>query len=81
MPSDRSPESLALSRPATGGVTAVEALIGAAILTATAFRLRDEDALIAQLRGLVEAVDVFTDEAEGAGEGEGLDAVLALAAE
>lgn len=33
-----------------------EAVIGAAVLVATAFRLRDEDALVAALRALVRAV-------------------------
>jgi hypothetical protein len=33
-----------------------EAVTGAAILVATAFRLRDEDALVAALRQLVRAV-------------------------
>jgi hypothetical protein len=37
----------------------VEPLISAAMLTATAFRLRDEEGLIVALRELVDAVDRF----------------------
>lgn len=42
----------------------LENLVGAAVLVATAFRLRDEDALILTLRRLTDAVDALEAEAE-----------------
>jgi hypothetical protein len=39
----------------------LEPLVSAALLTATAFRLRDHDALIGALRLLVRAIRVFED--------------------
>ena len=41
-----------------------ENVVGAAVLVATAFRLRDEDALIMTLRRLTDAVDALEVEAE-----------------
>ena len=41
------------------GDSRVENVVGAAILVATAFRLRDEDALILTLRRLTTAVDAL----------------------
>ena len=41
------------------GDTRLEAVAGAALLVATAFRLRDEDALILTLRRLTDAVDAL----------------------
>ena len=41
----------------------LEAVVGTAVLVATAFRLRDEDALIMTLRRLAEAVDALEAEA------------------
>lgn len=41
---------------------AAESVLGAAVLVATAFRLRDEDALVVALRRLVEAVRRLEDE-------------------
>lgn len=42
----------------------LENLVGAAVLVATAFRLRDEDALILTLRRLTDAVDALEEAAE-----------------
>jgi hypothetical protein len=41
----------------------LENVVGAAVLVATAFRLRDEDALILTLRRLTDAVDVLEEAA------------------
>lgn len=41
------------------GDTRLENVVGAALLVATAFRLRDEDALILTLRRLTDAVDAL----------------------
>jgi hypothetical protein len=48
-------------RPDVTADRAHEAVIGAAVLVATAFRLRDEDALVAALRALVRAVQKLED--------------------
>ena len=48
------------------GVSRVENVVAAAVLAATAFRLRDEDALVLTLRRLTSAVDAL--EAETAEE-------------
>jgi len=42
----------------------LEHVVGAAVLVATAFRLRDEDALILTLRRLTDAVDALEEAAE-----------------
>lgn len=42
----------------------LESVVSAAVLVATAFRLRDEDALILTLRRLTDAVDALEIEAE-----------------
>jgi|GEM_PF-1995939 len=42
----------------------LENVVGAAVLVATAFRLRDEDALILTLRRLADAVDALEEAAE-----------------
>lgn len=47
----------------------LESVVGSAVLVATAFRLRDEDALIMTLRRLAEAVDALEAEAESEAEG------------
>ncbi len=47
-----------------------ENLVGAAVLVTTAFRLRDEDALIMTLRRLTDAVDAMEAEAEAEATGE-----------
>lgn len=41
------------------GDSRLETVVGAAVLVATAFRLRDEDALILTLRRLTDAVDAL----------------------
>ena len=41
------------------GCSRIENVVGAAVLVATAFRLRDEDALILTLRRLTDAVDAL----------------------
>jgi hypothetical protein len=46
----------------------LEAVVGTAVLVATAFRLRDEDALVMTLRRLADAVDALEAEAEAAAE-------------
>jgi hypothetical protein len=51
------------------GESRIENVVGAALLVATAFRLRDEEALILTLRRLTDAVDALEAEAEAA-EGE-----------
>lgn len=48
----------------------LENLVGAAVLVTTAFRLRDEDALIMTLRRLTDAVDAMEAEAEAEAAGE-----------
>jgi len=59
-------ESLGLDEALAGafGDPRLENIVGAAVLVATAFRLRDEDALILTLRRLTEAVDVLEEAAE-----------------
>jgi hypothetical protein len=42
----------------------LENVVGAAVLVATAFRLRDEDALILTLRRLTDAVDALEEAAD-----------------
>ena len=44
----------------------LESVVGTAVLVATAFRLRDEDALVMTLRRLADAVDALEAEAEAA---------------
>lgn len=46
------------------GDARLESLVTAAVLVSTAFRLRDEEALILTLRRLTEAVDALQREAE-----------------
>lgn len=46
----------------------LESVVGTAVLVATAFRLRDEDALVMTLRRLVDAVDALESEAEAPAE-------------
>ncbi len=52
----------------TAAGSPVETVVGAALLVATAFRLRDEDALILTLRRLTDAVDALEAESEAADE-------------
>lgn len=54
---DITPTVIADARPAESGTPANEAVITAAVLCATAFRLRDEAFLIDALRQLVSAVN------------------------
>lgn len=48
------------------GDSRIENVVGAALLVSTAFRLRDEEALILTLRRLTDAVDALEAEAEAA---------------
>ena len=59
-------ESLGLDEALRGalGDPRLENVVGAAVLVATAFRLRDEDALILTLRRLTDAVDALEEAAE-----------------
>ena len=60
---DRDALDIASEAAAASGDPRLEQLVGAAVLVATAFRLRDEDALILTLRRLTEAVDALEAEA------------------
>lgn len=58
-------ECLGLDEALVGalGDPRLENVVGAAVLVATAFRLRDEDALILTLRRLTDAVDALEEAA------------------
>ena len=60
------PDALGLDEALAGalGDPRLENVVGAAVLVATAFRLRDEDALILTLRRLTDAVDALEEAAE-----------------
>ena len=59
-------DSLGLDEALAGalGDPRLESVVGAAVLVATAFRLRDEDALILTLRRLTDAVDALEEAAD-----------------
>jgi hypothetical protein len=59
---ERDALDVASEAAAACGDPRLEKLVGAAVLVATAFRLRDEDALILTLRRLTEAVDALEEE-------------------
>ncbi len=60
------PDALGLDAALAGalGDPRLENVVGAAVLVTTAFRLRDEDALILTLRRLTDAVDALEEAAE-----------------